>query len=261
MVKFDKIDQKFERLFTIGDIHGNFGHISWLIKRYEIHDAIILQVGDFGVGFSPRVEAVEFKAMNVWLKKHNCYIVAIRGNHDDPVCFKNDRKGHIILLDDYTILSVEVGGKPLNVLGIGGAISIDRMVTIPRGHYFPGEVIKFETDPEELDRIRDVDIVLTHTSPDFAFPFWLTPIAIKYMNKDLTLRDEIAEERKQLRNLMNQIIIRNPKLKVCYYGHFHVHNQPPTYYKGVEFRLLGAEEMREYNAETYSYFEDDNAGT
>ena len=40
------------RILYLGDIHGNFSLIHQYVKMYDIKDAHIIQVGDFGVGFS-----------------------------------------------------------------------------------------------------------------------------------------------------------------------------------------------------------------
>jgi hypothetical protein len=39
-------------IFYLGDIHGNFNLINQYIKMYDLKDAHIIQVGDFGVGFN-----------------------------------------------------------------------------------------------------------------------------------------------------------------------------------------------------------------
>ena len=38
------------RILYLGDIHGNFNLINQYLKRFDIKDAYIIQVGDFGVG-------------------------------------------------------------------------------------------------------------------------------------------------------------------------------------------------------------------
>ena len=40
------------KLMYLGDIHGNFNLIHQYVKMYDIKDAHIIQVGDFGVGFA-----------------------------------------------------------------------------------------------------------------------------------------------------------------------------------------------------------------
>ena len=40
------------RILYLGDIHGSFNLIHQYVKKYDIKDAHIIQVGDFGVGFS-----------------------------------------------------------------------------------------------------------------------------------------------------------------------------------------------------------------
>ena len=40
-------------IYYLGDIHGNFNVIHQFIKLFNIENAHIIQVGDFGVGFKP----------------------------------------------------------------------------------------------------------------------------------------------------------------------------------------------------------------
>jgi hypothetical protein len=40
------------RIMYLGDLHGNFNLINQYLKRFDIKDAYIIQVGDFGVGFN-----------------------------------------------------------------------------------------------------------------------------------------------------------------------------------------------------------------
>ena len=39
-------------LIFLGDIHGNFNNLKWQIETNKIIDATIIQVGDFGIGFT-----------------------------------------------------------------------------------------------------------------------------------------------------------------------------------------------------------------
>ena len=40
------------RILYLGDTHGNFNLINQYLKRFDIKNAYIIQVGDFGVGFN-----------------------------------------------------------------------------------------------------------------------------------------------------------------------------------------------------------------
>ena len=79
------------RLMYLGDIHGNFNIISQYVTRFDIRDAYIIQVGDFGVGFKTLVkEKRQLDDINTALIKRNVIVYAIRGNHDQPSYFEND---------------------------------------------------------------------------------------------------------------------------------------------------------------------------
>jgi len=114
-------------IFYLGDIHGNFNLINQYIKMYDLKDAHIIQVGDFGVGFNTFEKEKRLLQMtHDVLVKNNVMVWAIRGNHDYKPYFDNDpfEFTNIKLVKDYTVLNLE--GK--NILCIGGAVSVDRML-------------------------------------------------------------------------------------------------------------------------------------
>jgi calcineurin-like phosphoesterase family protein len=61
--------------------------------------------------------------LNKFLHEKDIFMIAIRGNHDNPEYFKGDYKfTNLHLVPDYTVLKLE--GQ--NFLFIGWSISIDR---------------------------------------------------------------------------------------------------------------------------------------
>ena len=113
-------------MITIGDIHGNFDKLLRNIIHYDLHDEILIQIGDFGIGFDPiMVELIKLVNIDLELEKRNCKLYIIRGNHDNPSFWEKNRitdLKYITFIEDYSILDIE--GK--NVLFIGGGICIDR---------------------------------------------------------------------------------------------------------------------------------------
>jgi len=111
-------------IVTTADWHGEWNKVIREIKRLELSDCTIIQVGDFGIGFEkPEKELRTMQYLNATLESNNIKLYAIRGNHDDPAYFDGTYKvGNIELLADYTILNIE--GK--SILCVGGAISVDR---------------------------------------------------------------------------------------------------------------------------------------
>lgn len=248
------------RTFYLGDIHENFGLIGQYIDMYNIKDANIIQVGDFGVGF--RTIDKDKRMLNLFhtkLVKNNVIVWVIRGNHDFKPHFDNDPFGftNIRLVKDYTVLNL--GGK--NILCIGGAISVDRKLRqtkkqligefentdIPSGKesWWSNEVFVYD-EPKVRD-LRDIDIIVTHTAPHYCTPdntFGYGPFVdgIVKDTGDLELKTELHIERKMLTDIF-QIIKMNNDITNHYYGHFHRSDVLNMY--GTKHRLLGVGELFE----------------
>jgi predicted phosphodiesterase len=243
----------------LGDIHGNFDIINQKIKRYDLNKSIIFQCGDFGVGFNynnPRSEAKEHKRLlilNSYLKKRDIYLYVIRGNHDNPVFFDGKHNyTNIIFMQDYDIVDVD----DVRVLGIGGAVSVDRMPneyimsTWGRGSWegrkkdidwWVNEGVVY--DEEKIKNIFGVNIVFAHTCPDFAYP-----VGMDYKNLNLwfkcdkNLKEDLIKERKTMSKIFKDLDKYNP-LEYYIYGHYHQTNTENI--NGTKFCLLDIDELRE----------------
>ena len=245
------------RLMFLGDLHGNFNLIGQYIDRFGIKDTYIIQVGDFGVGFKSLVkEKRELELYHTKLVKNNVIVYAIRGNHDFPRYFNNDPFGltNIKLVKDYTVLNLE--GK--NILCIGGAISVDRRLRMTKHQregnfdirtgseaWWPDET--FNLDLDRLNKFRDINIVVTHTAPDYCFPDNCTGLGpfvngIIKQTGDEELRLDLLDERRHL-TLAAQAIKEHNDIEFWYYGHFH-RNETTNIY-GTKHRLLGVGELFE----------------
>lgn len=248
------------RLIFLGDIHGNFGLISQYINQYDIKDAHIIQVGDFGVGFATlEKEKRMLEMIHHKLVKNNVFVWAIRGNHDFKPYFDNDPFGltNIKLVKDYTVLNLE--GK--NILCIGGAVSVDRMwrKTNKQLQGIHEEYNKangidswwhnelFVLDEQKLGEMRDINIVVTHTCPDYCppdntFGFGHFVEGIIRDTGDVDLRRDLHFERNQVTNAFS-ILKMNNSINNHYYGHFHRSDTINIY--GTKHRLLGVGELFE----------------
>lgn len=188
--------------------------------------------------------------LDAFLKERDCVLYVIRGNHDDPTFFEGDYMyDNLKLLPDYTILELE-GRK---VLFVGGAISIDRSdrrmwnaeaigYNSERRSYWEGE--KFNLDTEKLMGYRDIDVVVTHTTPSFIWPTELNHLVQHFIRVDDQLYGDLMEERDKLDKMYDALTFdgNNPTSR-WYYGHFH--NSQITEFRGTEFRLLGINESYE----------------
>ena len=90
----------------------------------------------------------------------------MRGNHDNPNIWINNtfKYSNIKLIQDYET-------KIFNnkkYLFVGGAISVDRKQRKEGIDYWNNE--KFILDEDKLNTFSDIDIVITHTCPEYAPP-------------------------------------------------------------------------------------------
>lgn len=253
------------KLMFLGDIHGNFNLINQYVNQYGIKDAYIIQVGDFGVGFQPlEKERRTLGFVNPVLEKNNIMLYAIRGNHDYKPYFDNDPFGfsNIKLLPDYTVLNLELDVLGLteikNILLIGGAVSVDRNwrrtekqrkgdYTIHPGQsWWNDEIFVLEND--KLVDIKDIDIIVTHTAPDYCPPdnsYGFGPFVEGIIKDtgDVELRTDLMVERKQVTELFHILRLNGNDITHHMYGHFHRSDTINMY--GTKHRLLGVGELYE----------------
>jgi len=239
---------------VIGDVHGNWNSMYRLIEHKNIKNALLIQLGDFGVGFiSKHQDRKNLEFLNEKLAKRNIIMYAIRGNHDDPSMFKGDYVfSNLKLVDDYTVIEAPNGDK---IAMFGGALSIDRKPRIAemteyskynldRETYWYDE--NFVLNEELAKKITGCKYVITHTSPDFCWPDnknGFGPLVEHFiMLGDKKLKEELPHERAQLTKLYNILKENNP-IEKWFYGHFH--RTELTVHNGIEFHLLDINEIKE----------------
>jgi UDP-2,3-diacylglucosamine pyrophosphatase LpxH len=228
-----------DRVLLLGDIHGEWNRIKAHVKFFDIKNAYIIQVGDFGIGFhKPNYDKTELQFLNKYLKTKNVHVYVIRGNHDDPTPFAEHRNyGNIEFLPDYTELTL-VGQK---FLFIGGAVSIDRNHRkMKQLGWFEDEGIVYDSD--KIAKCRDIDVVITHTSPEYVYPMKFGEIVYHYAKQDALLLDDLRIERALMTKMCDELRLNND-IKEWYYGHFHSSNVED--YMGIKFTLLGIGEYKE----------------
>src|SRR5574344_1491077 len=113
-------------IVVCGDIHGEFNSVIYkLCIQYQLTDTLLIIAGDCGFGFDkPGYYENVFKRNTLRLSKSNNWVVMVRGNHDDPEYFSEERIKHerFRTIPDYSV--IQACGH--SILCIGGAISIDR---------------------------------------------------------------------------------------------------------------------------------------
>lgn len=216
-------------MIFIGDTHGNHAHIKWVIRHRKIENQELIHVGDFGVGFvSEETEMKILTEFNEFLKGKGNILHVFRGNHDDPVYFKGQHLfSNLKLHKDYTVLDIE----NKKILGIGGAVSIDRVPRRleTRSHW---EDELFVLNEEFLKEVRDIDILVTHTTPSYIPPInvpgnW--PMIVKHFARnDEDLCGDLTHERNLL-DIAFDTLTANNNITHHFYGHFHQDITTPRY--------------------------------
>jgi DNA repair exonuclease SbcCD nuclease subunit len=252
----------------IGDIHGNFNTIAvTLVDKYKLHDYVCILCGDCGFGFFEPFHSI-FSETHEILAEKNLHFVFVRGNHDNPLYFLGKGKtpkdirtvtegySNFHLMPDYSVVTVNEGTDDLNILLVGGAVSIDRTLRIgwmknavERECWWEDEICVL--DGPKISAINKqfpnkISVVATHTAPDFAFPHDKKFIS-NFTYKDRNLAKDIERERKIMTRIFDRISKKQP-LKYWFYGHFHTSNQMNV--NGVEFVLLNIMTIYDYRLQT-----------
>lgn len=220
-----------------GDNHGDYSALMRSIKKGLFTDRVIIQAGDFGIGFDPMRKNFmnQLIHLNAFLEKYDFFLYVIRGNHDNPACFTGDIKlSNLHLLKDYSVINI---GEE-NILCVGGAISIDRKVRTLDVDYFSDEGFVF--DEKIITGLRDITTVVTHTAPSFCPPIGMGSIVHHYIQTDVELYYDLIKERELVDKFHNLLKVNND-VKYWYYGHFH--SSDTFYHEGISFRLLDINEF------------------
>lgn len=239
-------EKTYKNLLICGDVHGDENVIPNFIRDRNLDTCAVFQAGDYGIGFeTEHREERWLKYQNERMKNSDSDLFVIRGNHDDPKYFDgNTKMSNITLLKDYTVVNI----NGWNVLGVGGAVSVDRTdrtswwwhqakKTKSMNDWWVGEVVDFQE--EILNELRDIDIIVTHSAPTFCPP--LTKGNIKHwLAKDEELDTDISVER-YLLTRMYGILKQNNDISEWYYGHFHIGSK--SYDEKTTFTALNINEI------------------
>lgn len=232
MIKFP---ETVNEIYVVGDLHGNLEFIKYKVRSLHLHDCIIIICGDIGLGFSPIAEMREINCINKLLKTRNIYVVALRGNHDDPKVFIDDSiiYRNWLNIPDYTILNV----LNKNILCVGGGTSIDRKWRIANNiGYWPDEKVIYQ---EKLE--IPIHIVCSHISPSFCYPLVKGQIVDYYAQEDPDLIMELDEERLLMDKIFKDY---ESTLTHWYYGHYHANYIEII--DNVKYTLLGCETFAQH---------------
>jgi DNA repair exonuclease SbcCD nuclease subunit len=248
-IKRIELETTFEQLLFLGDVHGDWDVTRYFLKEKKLSNVCIFQVGDFGIGFKHFLkEKRPLESLQGFLKKRNCTLLVIRGNHDNPAMFETDyfKLPNIKFISDYSIVTINIKNTKKNIFCVGGAISIDRGIRKQNMDWWMDEQVNFITDLHELNTVKDIHIMITHTSPNYVDPFYMGSIVTDFAKHDPNLKSELMQERLQMGNMTDYIINENKEtLKHYFYGHFHKHFL--SWYKDVRFECLNINQFVEYD--------------
>ena len=213
-----------------GDIHGEFNSLIYkMCIQYQLTDTLLIVAGDCGFGFEkPGYYEQVFNRNSSRLSKSNNWIVMMRGNHDDPSYFSEEKISHhrFRTVHDYSV--IQACGH--NILCVGGAVSIDRTYRIDNDsrHSASGVASYWEDekpmfDEKSLNNIGQsfkIDTVITHTSPSFCELISKSGLS-EWAERDSTLLADCDNERRTMDHIFEYLKANNHPLEHWFYGHFH----------------------------------------
>ena len=241
-----------KQVIVSGDIHGDFKMLVFnLCIRYGCTDTLLIVAGDCGFGFEKQgyYENV-YNIVVGRLRKANNWVAFVRGNHDDPAYFAEEKINHARFktVPDYCVISA--GGHQL--LCVGGATSIDRSWRKKQNArlrvktcscYWLDEAPVFK--PEEIESIPEeirIDTVVTHTAPSFCELNMHVGLG-SWVQEDPSLIDDVVAERLTMDQIYQHLKLQCHPLQNWFYGHFH--QSWNGLIDGVQFSMLDIMEFKE----------------
>lgn len=213
---------------VLGDIHGELRPIFDAVRRYDLRNCLVVQAGDFGYSFSDGIQtekdyAKSLKYLNKSLATRNNFLVAIRGNHDNPKYFDGTLYSNLLLAPDYSVLEV-LGERWLLV---GGAISIDRKKRVDGKTWWPDE--GFVYDASIMSGIDGpIDVVVTHTTMKESINYekaHRNDIVDQFAQNDQLLYQHLGMEQHAVSSMFKHIRDRFGPPRKAYNGHFHFYSK------------------------------------
>ena len=239
-----------------GDIHGDFELLVFkMCEQYDMRDTLVIVAGDCGFGSNAEgyYEQI-FSRIQKRLTAHNCWIAMVRGNHDDPSYFSEQKIHHerFCTIPDYSVISI----LERHILCVGGAISIDRSWRLAEMQRHPNKQYYWKNEPVHYDKsLMDeisktgilIDTVVTHTAPSFCELQSKNGLA-SWATYDPKLLHDCDNERRQMDMLFQHLQNDHHPITHWFYAHFHQswHGEKD----GIIFRMLDIMELYESHNQT-----------
>lgn len=205
-----------------------------LKEEMKYDNSLFIVAGDCGFGFNKHQYYIDvLKKINEVLSDNNSHIIFVRGNHDDPSYFNEEKLffSNLKCVSDYSVIKT----KNFCTLCVGGAISIDRVwrknqevhlnkYSKSKKHklYWEDEQVLFDIDKltELINNGVKIDSIVTHSSPKNMYP--LEKASYKHWLKiDKNLKKDVDNERELLYQLYMFMLENKIDIKFWGYGHFH----------------------------------------
>lgn len=222
-----------KQVLVSGDIHGDFkGVVFKLCIQYNLKDTLLIVAGDCGFGFElPGYYEQIYNSVAKRLHKANNWIVFVRGNHDNPAYFNEERVAYKRwrCVPDYSV--IQACGH--SILCIGGAVSIDRQRRIEdnarrleRGHnrtacWWPDETPVYNEDAiDSIPAEVQIDTVVSHTAPSFC-GLNEHRFLRSWAAEDPKLLTDVTAERKTMDRIHKRLLDDRHPVRQWLFGHFH----------------------------------------
>lgn len=231
-----------------GDIHGDFKTLVYkLCVGLKYTDTLLVVAGDCGFGFEkPGYYESVYNQVAGRLRKAKNWIAFIRGNHDNPDYFAEERLHYERwkCVPDYSV--IRACGH--DILCIGGAVSVDRKVRMKEneqlrqlGHtqtasWWADEPPVFRPDDiANIPKDINIDTVVTHTAPSICEPKNKDGLKA-WAVYDPALIWDYSKEREAMDKILTCLQQNHHAVERWYYGHFH--SSWSETISGVQYTML-----------------------
>ena len=190
------------KILFIGDTHGQWAILNHIIKHVVSEEKIelIIQLGDFG--FWPTLKNIKKGTYGLGLiDTQGVPLYWIAGNHEhwdhlDMNITKGNYDEIIHVYGDIYYIPrgavFELSGKIF--MGIGGALSIDKINRTEGVSWFKRETPNYQDISRILAKDLKLDYLITHTIPDSGVKYVLDEFKKNYGDPTSTFLEEVVDK-------------------------------------------------------------------